>query len=115
MVMVGEKEPSLPAGFEDLEKFVADWALPRELQRMNKRCASSIEAIRAFYDAMIARVEAALDHLDKFDLGSLPEPERRLFYLTLSLVEVGNAVEFYKRPNSRYAFPPDRMLPTEQV
>ncbi len=107
-------EPLLPAGFEDLERF-ADWALPRELERMKKRCASSIEAIRSFYDAMVNRVEIALDHLDQFDLETMPKPEKHLFYLTQSLVEVGNAVEFYKRPNSRYAFPPDRMLPTEQI
>lgn len=109
------EELFLPAGFEDLEKFVVDWALPLELQRMSKRCASSIEAIRGFYDVMIARVEAALDHLDQFDLDAMPEPEKRLFYLTQSLVEVGNAVEFYRRPNSRYAFPADRMLPTQQT
>jgi hypothetical protein len=108
------QEALLPAGFGDLEKFVADWALPRESERLRKRCASDIEAIRTFYDAMIERVEAALDHLDQFELAAMPEPEKRLFCLTLSLVEVGNAVEFYKRPNSRYAFPPDRLLPTEQ-
>jgi hypothetical protein len=108
------QESLLPSGFEDLEMFVPDWALPCESERMRKRCASDIGTIRAFYDAMIERVEAALDHLDQFDPQAMPEPEQRLFYLTLSLVEVGNAVEFYKRPNSRYAFPPDRLLPTDQ-
>jgi hypothetical protein len=105
--------PLLPAGFEDLEPFVADWALALESERMSKRCASRIEDIRRFYDAMIGRVEAALDHLDTFELDAMPAPEKRLFHLALSLVEVGNAVEFYKRPNSRYAFPADRMMPTE--
>jgi hypothetical protein len=107
------QEPLLPAGFEDLEVFVGDWALARESERMSKRCATKIEDIRRFYDAMIDRVEAALDHLDTFALEAMPGPEKRLFYLTLSLVEVGNAVEFYKSSNSRYAFPADRMLPTE--
>jgi hypothetical protein len=70
-------------------------------------------SIRQFYDVMIDRVDAALDHLDEFDLHAMPEPEKRLFQLTLSLVEVANAVEFYHRPNSQYALPADRIKATE--
>ena len=43
---------TLPPGFEALEPFVADWALPGSLARMEKRRTSSIEDIRAFYDAI---------------------------------------------------------------
>jgi hypothetical protein len=103
----------LPNGFADLEPFVADWALDTEMARIQKRCDTDFATIQHFYDAMAARVEAALDYLDTFDFNALPEREQRLFYLTLSLVEVANAVEFYKRPNSQYAFPPDRIIAVE--
>jgi hypothetical protein len=111
--MTSNENGILPAGFEDLEPFTACWSLALEADRMRQRCAASMESIQNFYDAMIGRVEAALDHLDHFDINALPEREQRLFYLTLSLVEVGNAVEFYRRPNSRYAMPPDRFVPGE--
>jgi hypothetical protein len=113
--MTTNQERLLPAGFDDLEPFVADWALVRESERMRKRCVTDIGGIRRFYDVMIDRVDAALDHLDAFDLDAMPEPEKRLFYLTLSLVEVGNAVEFYKQSNSRFAFPAERLVPTESA
>jgi hypothetical protein len=107
------KPNAVPAGFEDLEPFVSSWALQYEAERMRQRCMESMESIQHFYDVMIQRVEAALDHLDTFELAELPECEQRLFYLVLSLVEVANAVEFYRRPNSRYAMPPGRIIPDE--
>lgn len=44
-------ERSLPGGFEALESFT-DWALEEEDDRISRRQASGIDAMRAFYDAM---------------------------------------------------------------
>jgi hypothetical protein len=107
---------SLPPGFADLERFVADWALATETQRMKKRWSSSMAEITTFYDAMADRVEAALDHLDQCDLNTLGEPEQRLLLLALSLAEAASAVETYKEPRVRYGFDtPERFAPTEDI
>ena len=43
---------------------------------------------------------------DAFPLNALPEKEQRLFLLTLSLVEVSNLVERYKRREAIIAISP---------
>lgn len=114
--MTSDPKRLLPAGFEDLEEFAADWALPTETARMGKRWSSGMDEITRFYEAMASRIEAALDHLDKFDLKTMPEPEQRLMLLTLSLAEAASAVETYKEPRVRYGFDsPARYLPTETI
>ena len=80
---------------------------------MRKRWSSQMGEIRTFYDAMSANVEAALDYLDRFDVDLLPEPEARLLYLSLSLVEVANAIEVYDQPRPFNALPPERYEPVE--
>ena len=93
----------LPEGFEDLEQFVEQWALAEEQARMHKRWSSSLEEIQRFYDAMVLRVEPALDYLDARNIETLSASENRLLYLTYSLVEVANAVEIYGQPASPHA------------
>ena len=96
---------SLPEGFSDLAPFIG-WALERERQRTEKREASTMDEVRAFYDAVFPRMEEIVAHLDAFVLDALPEKEERLFLLTLSLVEVSNLVERYKRREAIIAVSP---------
>jgi hypothetical protein len=98
----------LPDGFEALEPFVAHWALPTESQRIQQRFATSMEAITAYYELMIERIDDILDYLDTFDLDAMPEPEQRLMNMALSLVEVANAVEVYGVPYSDRSCTADR-------
>lgn len=100
---------SLPAGFEALEPFVADWALEDAVARMARRQASGIEEIRRFYDAMLPLGEAALQHLRQFQLGDLPVESERLLKLMLSLAEVAPAVEWYGDPRVYDGFPIERI------
>lgn len=102
-------ETTLPAGFEPVEPFVADWALADTAARMAKRQASTIEAIRAFYDAMLPLGEAALEHLRQFQLGALPAESERLLKLMLSLAEAAPAVEWYGDPRVYDGFPIERI------
>lgn len=108
-----ESNMSLPPGFEELEPFVAGWALARSSERASKRWSSGMEEINCFYIAMLAHLESALDHLDKCALGAMPECERRLFHLTLSLAEIAGAVEVYAQPRVPFAFAPERYMPTD--
>jgi hypothetical protein len=89
----------LPSGFEALEPFVADWVQPDSLARMAKRRNSSMEEIKAFYQAILPMADKALAHLRAFQLGALPPAEERLLKLTLSLAEVGPAVEWFDNPH----------------
>jgi nitric oxide reductase activation protein len=96
---------TLPESFLDLEPLI-DWSLERERQRTEKREASTMDEVRAFYDAVFPRMEEIVAHLDAFPLDALPEKEQRLFLLTLSLVEVSNLVERYKRREAIIAVSP---------
>ncbi len=87
----------LPAEFSDLEPF-ADWALPGERARYEKRLASTMEEMQAFYDAAFPRLDAALDYLDQFDLADLPDDAKRLLWLTCALVNVSFPVEVWRQP-----------------
>jgi hypothetical protein len=102
----------LPTGFHDLAPFL-DWALATETERMQKRMTSSMTEIRAFYDAMLARMDAIVAYLKQFPADNLPMEARTLFHLSLSLIEVANAVELYKQPKLPFGFDPARFVPVE--
>lgn len=102
-------DTTLPAGFESLEPFVADWALADAVARMARRQASSIAEIRAFYDAILPLGEQALDYLRPFPLGALPVEAERLLKLMLSLAEIAPAVEWYDSPEVANGYPVSRI------
>ena len=102
----------LPSAFAELEPF-AGWSLGSESERLGKRLASSMEEIKAFYSAMLGRIEEALDYLNGFPLDKLPEPEQHLLNMTLSLAEVWVAVELYKRPDHPFGLDMRRFVPGE--
>ena len=90
-------EALLPEGFADLAPWI-DWALEPERVRTAKKSESSMEEIGAFYDAMMPRLEEIIAYLDGLPDGDEnPAPAHRLYLLSLSLVEVANLVEIYKR------------------
>jgi hypothetical protein len=106
---------SLPAGFESLEPFVAEWVRPDAVARMAKRQGSTIDEIRRFYDALLPLGESALDYLRGFELGSLPPDAERLLKLMLSLAEIGPAVEWYKSPKVYDGFELNRIRYLGQI
>jgi hypothetical protein len=102
-------DPRLPPGFEALEPFVAEWALPDSATRMAKRQASTIAAIRQFYEAMLPLGEKALEHLRQFQLGAMPADSEQLLKLMLALAEAAPAVEWYGDPRVYDGFPVERI------
>ena len=90
-------EALLPEGFENLAPFV-DWALEPERARTAKKVEVSMEELRTFYDAMMPRLEEIIAYLDGLAGGDeRPAPAQRLYLMSLSLVEITNLVEIYKR------------------
>ena len=97
---------SLPAEFASLEPF-SGWILATERERYAKRLASSMDEMQAFYDAAFPLLERATAYLEQFPIDDLPEPERNLLLLMMSLVMVSFPVEVWKQarvPDSGAAY-----------
>lgn len=84
---------ALPAGFEALEPFVADWALAGETARAAARSAASDEQRAQFYAGAQPLMEAALAYLDGKPIDNLDAPDTTLMRLMLSLANVYHSVE----------------------
>ncbi len=101
----------LPGGFEDLEELVTDWAMPTQNMRWDRRLASSREELISFHEALLPRLEEILDHVDRFEIGQLPEDSARLFDLALMLAEISPNVELYDgEPNVPHSFEERRFV-----
>lgn len=87
-------DPPLPESFQDLAPYLA-WALPTERERRTKRAASSMAQLSAFYDSMLARMEAVLAYLGQFPAEDPPADVQRLFRLATALAEIAPAIEMY--------------------
>ncbi|MGE0680538.1 MAG: hypothetical protein AB7P69_06470 [Candidatus Binatia bacterium] len=103
-------ESALPEAFRNLEQWLA-WSLATEQERSDKRQSSTMVDIKAFYDAMLVRMEEILPYLEQFPLDEMPEDAQRLFYLTLSLAEVAPAVELFGQPSVVDGYDIKRLTP----
>jgi len=96
--MASDAAPPLPAEFAGLALF-SDWILPTERERYAKRLATSMEEMQAFYDAAFPRLDEANKYLEDYPLGQpIPEPQRNLLLLMMSLVLVSFPVEIWQQP-----------------
>jgi len=105
-------EHGLPAGFSDLERFM-DWSLPTERERMVKRELTPIPETVAFHAALLARMEAIVEYLNRYPYADLPPDAQRLCNIALSMVEVASLVEIYKDPANLFTVEADRFVPYE--
>ena len=87
----------LPTDFADLERF-ADWALPTERERYERRLACTMDELQAFYDAVLPRLEAATDYLKQVQLDGISPEDERLLQIFCSLVTVSFPVEVWRQP-----------------
>lgn len=102
----------LPAGFEDLARFVTDWALPSERERMLARTGGDMASISDFYRTLSPRITAVLTHLEAYPprLEALPQPEQRLAMLALSFMECSRIFEMWNKQDVHCAnFVPERL------
>ena len=93
----------LPDGYEALEPFVAQWALPTSAARADARGASTAAEREAFFAAAAPLLEAGLAALDAKPLGALDDREKRLLDLFLSLAHVGMAVDVHGADEPKHA------------
>jgi hypothetical protein len=88
----------LPPEFADLNAFAEVWAAPASDARHHQRQIRSLAEIRAFYEAMLPRLDAIFRYLDPLDLATLPVPERQLLYLTFGFGEAALSIELFNAP-----------------
>jgi hypothetical protein len=88
---------TLPSDFADLEPF-AEWAIPTERARYDKRVASTMNELQAFYDAAFPRMEDAMSYLEQYSMDALPDDAKRLLWLYCALVTVSFPVEVWRQP-----------------
>ena len=89
--------PVLPADFADLEPF-AEWALPTERARYERRLSSTKNELQAFYDAAFPRLEAMCEYLKEVPLDGIADDDAALVRLCCSLVTVSFPVEVWRQP-----------------
>ena len=89
---------TLPEEFADLEPFAAQWCLATEPERYTTRLATPLPELRAFYDAMMPRIAAAIDYCDRFALDDMPDVVVNLMHLIYSFINVSFPVEVWLQP-----------------
>ncbi len=93
----------LPAGFEELEPFVADWDLPTSHERWMHRNRAPYADVMRFYEAMFARAEEATALVERYPLNALPDDVARLFRLVLALTHAAVGVELHQASHSPWS------------
>jgi len=88
---------TFPADFADLEPY-ADWAVPTEKARYEKRLGCSMDELQAFYDAAFPRLEASTEYLKSVQLDDISDEDTRLLWLFEALVTVSFPVEVWAQP-----------------
>lgn len=109
----------LPPDFSDLELWVATWSLATETQRNKKHLSCTMEEVKTFYDAILLRLDAILEHLRQLEAAGRPksisEQSRNLFYLALSLAEVSQSVEIHGQIGVVNGFEASRWIPEHEM
>jgi hypothetical protein len=86
---------ALPQQFSELEPFVAQWAVRTMRERHRRRLASSADDRQTFYEAMSPKLDAVMDHLNRFPLHDMPMEAAKLLELAMALMEVALTQEVY--------------------
>jgi hypothetical protein len=105
----------LPIGFEDLEPFVAGWAIEGTAQRAQRRFESTREERAALFAAAKDRILPALDLLDRKPLAAHDACERRLMHLMLSVAHVALAEEVQGPDEEKHRLKSRHMVITRSV
>jgi len=109
-----ESSSVLPAPFVGLEPFV-HWSLATERERFMARESSSREELQMFYDAMMPRMAAIVEYLNRYPLDRMPDEAMRLLRMALSVVEVSIAIELYRQPKAYNGFDRARLKVAENL
>jgi hypothetical protein len=88
-------DAKLPPEFADLELWAGEWILPTLEDRLQRRLATPMDELHAFYDAVFPRAEDAMSYLDQFAIDALPETAVNLMHLLYALSVVSVATDVF--------------------
>jgi hypothetical protein len=101
----------LPLLFADLEPFASDWSLATEKERHDHLVSRSIDELRPFYDAMLPRMDAITDYLNRFPLDAMPTDAQALFDLGMTFMESAHPIDLrWKTTDIEDKFPAHRFV-----
>jgi len=100
----------LPTEFSDLECFTERWGAESYNDRWQARLSAKFEDLNAFYNAMVPRMSAIIEHLNRLPVNGLPVPEQALLRLAAAFMEVSIAVEIFHAPDEPGVFPASRFI-----
>lgn len=106
----------LPQQFSELEKWL-DWSLATEGERYAKRAASSLDALRAFSEALTPHMHDIIGHLSKTPWGTpLSDEDQNLYRMGLSYMEAAVPLDLgWKSPVAVDSFPVERLNLSERL
>jgi hypothetical protein len=103
---------ALPEKFADLSHWGPEWSKSWDRDRHVQRVGSDLETVRGFYEAVFPRMEAIIAYLNTKpnDPAKLDEPDRNLFYLALTCMEMSHPIDMkWKSTDIDDTFPWQRM------
>jgi len=83
----------LPSEFSDLEVWVNDWSLTNEASRYHKLHSVTLEQLKPFYMAMLARIDSVLTYLDQYTISNMPAEALVLYNLALTFAETAHPLD----------------------
>ncbi len=92
--------------FSDLQPWIDAWGREDAHDRLRVRSARTLAEQRAFHAALVPRLEAIIEFLNRFDLEAIPEAHRPLAWTALAVCEVDDAVNVWKAPVLEHASDP---------
>ena len=104
----------LPAKFKDLAKWGEEWCLDTEKARHFKRVYSDLDTIRPFYDAVFPRMDEIIGYLNSLntlDPKQLSTPDRNLYYLAATCIEMSHPIDMkWRTTDIDDKFPSERLI-----
>jgi hypothetical protein len=97
VTVTGSTGPALPDRFAELAPY-SDWIFETWRERYEKRLASTMDEMQAFYDAIMPRVDEIIEYCNGFDIDDLPDEVRHLLQLVFALGEASFPVEAWRQP-----------------
>ena len=113
--------PQLPKQFSSLQPFAEEWSLATREERYHKRTSTSMDDIKAFYDAVLPQLDTMVEHLNQHPIKDLAPEQKNLLRMAFSAIEISRSVEVWNAPDNvvHGAYPAEKIkvhtLPYEQA
>jgi len=85
----------LPPPFADLEQSFGRWVIDNEPERARMREAASADELRAFYEAVLPRVDEMMRYIEDYAIDQWPQEIRSLWDFVASFIGAAVTIETY--------------------